>query len=470
MTLATATPKTMARLLLTPTAASFLAAVAASWVVLHRPVWFSTLWRIVIGSAGRAAQDLDDGVTGREATDGELVAGAGGGVVDDAGDDLVTLGSLDLAQVVGVGEEGLGLAVDVGGRGAVAQADHGVADLVERLGRDVELGRGVVAGQPEGLTVGGGLASREVLLLTLVDWGEGRVSQGVAARRTCFLTHVGESGHGAAVEHLNDGVVLKVVGHAGQVSLSLVGAEVIHHTSQHLTKGKDSSVVHEFRQEAIVDVLGGINAHTIDGVVGNKLLDPLAKHINDRVGLGIQIGQSHTVGVQPAVLVVGRVVPLRDVAVRVIVVLVIEGVEQRVVHGRRYSVVEGLGHVVNDYIDQQVHVTVVKLVGQFDKLICGAKVLVDGVKVIRVVTMVRLSHRSVVLDVVHDRADLNGRKAHVWFRVLLSAIFPLYDPPLYRESDDVHECSLTLDVVQMVDKTRPRSVTEEVQLIAGRRS
>lgn len=124
----------------------------------------------VVGSRGGAGQQLDNGVAGREAAHRELVLGASAAVVDNAADDLVTGGALHLAQVLGVGEKGLCLRVDVGDVGSVGQADHGVAGLVEDFGGLVELGGGVVARQPDSLTVQGSDTPVVVLLLALVDY------------------------------------------------------------------------------------------------------------------------------------------------------------------------------------------------------------------------------------------------------------------------------------------------------------
>lgn len=122
-----------------------------------------------VGGGGGAANDLHNSVTGAPATNAELVLGAGAALIDNARDNLVAGGALDLAQVVVVGEEGLGLGGDVGGVGSGGQVDHGVADLVEGLGQDVQLGGGVVAGRPEDLTVSRNRGASEVLLLALVD-------------------------------------------------------------------------------------------------------------------------------------------------------------------------------------------------------------------------------------------------------------------------------------------------------------
>lgn len=252
----------------------------------------------------------------------------------------------------------------------------------------------------------------------VVVLGEGAESEDVRAAIAGLGAETSEVVEVTTEEDGTEGVVLHVVGHTGEEVPGLVTAEVTRVTGQDLTEGEDTGGVDEAGKELIVDVLGGVDAETVNGVIRNELPDPVAELSNDRLGFGGQISESNAVGVEPAVLVVGRVGPVGDVAVRVEVSLVVEGVELGVVELRRHRV-ELLDHVVDDDIDHDVHSAVVDSPDEGLKVLPAAELVVGGVIVERPVAVISLTDGGVVVHVLDDGADLDGGEAHVW-RTLLA--------------------------------------------------
>ena len=265
----------------------------------------------------------------------------------------------------------------------------------------------------------GVLGEGQILVLAgeaghIVVLNEGTEGKSVVAAVNGLGADLAEALEITAVESSVQGVEVEVVGHAGEevLGLVLVAAHVLSDTGQDLTKSEDAGSLDELGQELIVDVLGGIDTETVDGVGRNEILDPLGEE-GDNVGrLGLDIGEGDAIRIEPAVLVVGGVLPLGNVAVRVEVLFVVEGLELGVVDLGGNDVVELLRHVVYDDVDHEEHVTLVKLVNEVLEVLLGAELGVDRGEILRPVTVIRLADGGVFLHVLDDGADLDGIEAH----------------------------------------------------------
>lgn len=236
----------------------------------------------------------------------------------------------------------------------------------------------------------------------------------VGAARGRLVANLGQAFKGTTVEGRRQGVVLEVVGHALEQVQRLVPAHVLGHAAQDLADGEDAGRLGKLGQELVVDVLGRVNAETVDRVVGHEALDPAVELVRDGRRLGGEVGEGDAVGVQPAVLVVFGVLPLRHVAVGVKVLFVVERVELGVVDLGRDDIVKALHHVIDDDVNHEQHVALVELVDELLEVVGGAEAVVEGVVVDGPVAVVGVADSRVLLDVLDDGADLDGREAHVW--------------------------------------------------------
>lgn len=98
-------------------------------------------------------------------------------------------------------------------------------------------------------------------------------------------------------------------------------------------------------------MLDAIDAHAVDGVFGDEILDPVAEGAADVAVLGLEIRQADLVVALPA----GSdrvVVVVVDLAERVIVAAVVKGLEERVVDAVAAAVE---AHVVRHHVHHEVH-------------------------------------------------------------------------------------------------------------------
>lgn len=70
----------------------------------------------------------------------------------------------------------------------------------------------------------------------------------------------------------------------------------------------------------------------LTGIVGDELADPVIPHVLDILALRIQVRQRDSLLCQPAALEVARVIVVVDLTRVVEVLLVVEGIEDAVVH------------------------------------------------------------------------------------------------------------------------------------------
>lgn len=117
-----------------------------------------------------------------------------------------------------------------------------------------------------------------------------------------------------------------------------------------------SSSVFKGRQEVVIQLVGTVEANTVDAVVGSDLFNPVVPHIVDITVLGTQIGKGHNIVALPTILDRGDAVVVNQAEVMK-VALRIERVEDAVINTVSTAIV---GEVVGHNIQHKIHASVVE--------------------------------------------------------------------------------------------------------------
>lgn len=94
-----------------------------------------------------------------------------------------------------------------------------------------------------------------------------------------------------AVESSSQGVVYRIVKWVDG-TIHLVASNVFSVKVKNLSDIGNTGSFGEGGPEAVGDVLDGIDSDSVNGVVGNDVLDPIVPVVDDSLGLGVEIGEN----------------------------------------------------------------------------------------------------------------------------------------------------------------------------------
>ena len=195
----------------------------------------------------------------------------------------------------------------------------------------------------------------------------------------------------------------------------VVDADLVNGSTVNLAKCEDTCRFDDGWEKRSINVLGSVDAETIKRVVGDKARDPCLSQIDDGLICGIKIREQNLRGAKPAVLVVGLIVIVGNVAERVVIVRLVVWVDLRIVD---LGLGSGLAwvrdsHVVNDDVAQEIHAPVVQRGCQTIEVVGAPKVGIDAKLIHWPIAVVGFSILGVVGNVGIDGGDLDCCEAHV---------------------------------------------------------
>lgn len=385
----------------------------------------SALWDVDLGlSSGKVDVDLTV----------DLLA-VGGWVEDVADSGSVSewlVGHVSLLVVVRVGDgdqeftsgEGIESVVRVSLDVLLVPDLHGLSGGVD-LGHllvDVAVG---VHGLPEGLSVLWVVSTRVVLLTSVVEeWdtlggegeGKGRLEGGsvvVLVQESGVVVVVDEDSQGGKVlegtlsvvsvfdlvhallssENVLDGVVHWIVEETSEVVL--VWTNIVWISVEALSHLEDSRGLSVLSPELSFDFWDGINSDTIEVVLLDQVVDPGLQVLSDVRVVLVKIWQVS----ESAILNIAWVIPVGDLAVRVVMFGLVEWINSGEVHA-------DWSDVVGDDVNHNPDVLGVCGIDQVLEVLLGSKVRVDLLPVGGPVSVVS------TVNVVDDWSDPNGVEAH----------------------------------------------------------
>jgi len=234
----------------------------------------------------------------------------------------------------------------------------------------------------------------ETGVIVVVD--EDTESIEISEVRTLLLISVLDAVHGlAATEDILDGVVHGVVEQTSDVLL--VRTNVSGITVEALTHLEDTSGLAVLGPEVHGNLRDGVNTNTIERVGLHKVLDPVLELLTHPGVALVEIGKIS----ETAVLDHALVAEVSDLALVVVVVTRVEGVDLAEVH------VDG-GDVVGNNIDHDVHALVVGSADERLKVVLGTEVTVDLLPVSSPVAVVA------TVEVVNDGEIQMASKPMPW--------------------------------------------------------
>ena len=410
------------------------------------------LWNVDLGLSV-------DKVDINHAIDGLAVSGWVEDVANNGAISEWLVGHLDVLLVGGVGQGneelttrvGVEVVIDISLNLLLVPDLGGLTLGVDGGDLLVEIGVGVV-GLPEGLTVLWVSSASIVLLSTVVgEWdtaggkGEGHsrlessLVVGVSVQESWVVVVVNEDSeevdilevavlsvvavpeviHGLATsEHITNAVVHWVVEESGEVVL--VRRDVGWVSVEALSHLEDTGGLAILLPEVAWDLWNGVDSDTIEAVVADDTSDPLLEVVADEGVALIEVWQVS----QSAVLNLGLVVPVLDLAVTVEVLGLVEWVELTVVSSDWAS-------VVGDDVDHHPDALVVGSLDELLEVVLRTEVGVEVLPVTGPVSVVA------TIGVVHNWGDPDGIESH------------------------------SLDVVELLDHTLVVSTTVVAEVGAG---